>query len=312
MLDAFGREINYLRVSVTERCNLNCVYCGKEECAKRDAEFTPGQIEKIVRAAAACGITKVRLTGGEPLVRDDICEIAERIRGIPGVKTLSLTTNGVYLQKYAAALKAAGVDSVNVSLDSADGSTYRHLTGADVLHKVLDGIDAARAAGLSPIKLNAVLMKGVNADGAGALIDLARATPLDVRFIELMPFSDPGEDARLRVTGDALLRQFPFLTPTGQTEGTAVYYTAPGFLGRVGLISPVSKKFCAACNRIRLLSTGEIRPCLGHETVYDLKPFLDDEEKLLSAVREAILAKPAGHDFTRADGELHAMNKIGG
>jgi cyclic pyranopterin phosphate synthase len=312
MLDAFGREITYLRVSVTERCNLNCVYCGKEECAKRDAELTPGQIEKIVRAAAACGVTKVRLTGGEPLVRDDICEIAERIRGIPGVKTLSLTTNGVYLRKYAAALKAAGVDSVNVSLDSADGSTYRHLTGADVLHKVLDGIDAARAAGLSPIKINAVLMKGVNADGAGKLIDLARTEALDVRFIELMPFSDPGEDKNLRVTGEEILRDFPFLKPTGETEGTAVYYAAPGFSGRVGLISPVSKKFCKSCNRIRLLSDGFIRPCLGYDTAFDLKPYLDDEEKLLEAVQKAILAKPAGHDFTGAGGDLHAMNKIGG
>ncbi len=311
MRDAFGREINYLRVSVTERCNLNCVYCGKEECAKRDSELTPGQIEKIVRAAAACGVTKVRLTGGEPLVRDDICEIARRIRGIPGIKTLSLTTNGVYLQKYAAALKAAGLDSVNVSLDSADGSTYRHLTGADVLHKVLDGIDAARAAGLSPIKLNAVLMKGVNDDGAGALIDLARTTPLDVRFIELMPFSDPGEDARLRVTGDALLRQFPFLTPTGQTEGTAVYYTAPGFSGRVGLISPVSKKFCAACNRIRLLSNGKIKPCIGYDTAYDVMPYLDNGERLAEAIAAIILKKPAGHDFEHT-GPAHGLNKTGG
>ena len=311
MLDSFGRDITYLRVSVTERCNLNCVYCGKEACEKRDTELTPAQIGNIVRAAAKCGITKVRLTGGEPLVRDDICEIAARIKEIPGIRTLSITTNGVYLQKYAARLKAAGVDSVNVSLDSADEGVYRHLTGADVLGRVMEGIEAARTAGLKPIKINAVLMKGVNADGAGALIDLARTQALDVRFIELMPFSDPGEDKNLRVTGEEILRDFPFLKPTGETEGTAVYYAAPGFSGRVGLISPVSQKFCKSCNRIRLLSDGRLKPCIGYDTVYDIMPYIEDEDRLAEAVANAILKKPAGHDFENVS-PAHGLNKTGG
>lgn len=311
MLDSFGRDITYLRVSVTERCNLNCVYCGKEACEKRETELTPAQIEKIVRAAAKCGITKVRLTGGEPLVRNDICGIAARIRAIPGITTISVTTNGVYLQKYAAALKAAGVDSVNVSLDSADEGVYRHLTGAHVLHRVMEGITAAQDTGLQPIKINAVLMKGVNADGAGELIELARTRPLDVRFIELMPFSDPGEDKRLRVTGDEILREFPFLTPTGETEGTAVYYAAPGFLGRVGLISPVSHKFCAGCNRLRLLSDGKLKPCIGYDTVYDIMPYIGDETRLTEEIAAVIKKKPAGHDFENSS-PSHGLNKTGG
>ena len=204
------------------------------------------------------------------------------------------------------------MDSVNVSLDSADEGVYRHLTGADALSKVLEGIAAAGDAGLSPIKINAVLMKGVNADGAGDLIDLARTQALDVRFIELMPFSDPGEDARLRVTGEEILQNFPFLTPTGETEGTAVYYAGEGFMGRVGLISPVSQKFCNGCNRIRLLSDGKLRPCLGYDTAFDLKPYLDDEKKLAEAVKKAILAKPAGHNFARSGGPEHGLNKTGG
>ena len=311
MLDSFGRDITYLRVSVTERCNLNCVYCGKEACEKRETELTPAQIEKIVIAAAKCGITKVRLTGGEPLVRNDICEIAARIRAIPGIQKLSITTNGVYLQKYAAALKAAGVDSVNVSLDSADEGVYRHLTGAHVLHRVMEGINAAQAAGLQPIKINAVLMKGVNADGAVELIELARTRPLDVRFIELMPFSDPGEDERLRVTGEEILHDFPFLTPTGETEGTAVYYAAPGFPGRVGLINPVSRKFCAHCNRLRLLSNGSLKPCIGYDTVYDIMPYIDDEKRLAEEIAAVIRKKPAGHDFEN-NSPSHGLNKTGG
>ena len=241
MKDSFGREITYLRVSVTQRCNLNCVYCGKSDCAKKETELSPDTIEKLVRAFAKCGINKIRITGGEPLVRSDIGEIAGRIRSVEGVETLALTTNGVYLSQYARELKSAGLDSVNISLDSTDGSTYRHLTGADVLKKVLEGIDAAERAGISPVKINAVLMKGVNSDGAGDLVNLAKDRIIDVRFIELMPFSDKGEDSSLIVTGDEILREFPFLKPVESEESTAKYYSAEGFKGRVGLISPITQ-----------------------------------------------------------------------
>ena len=311
MKDSFGREITYLRVSVTQRCNLNCVYCGKSDCAKKETELSPETTEKLVRAFAGCGIRKVRVTGGEPLVRSDICEIVRRIRSIDGIETLALTTNGVYLARYARELKSAGLDSVNISLDSTDGSTYRHLTGADVLKKVLEGIDEAERAGISPVKINAVLMKGVNSDGAGELINLARSRKIDVRFIELMPFSDEGENSSLIVTGDEILREFPFLKPAEAEEGTAKYYSAEGFKGRVGLINPITHKFCSSCNRIRLRSDGSVKPCLGYDTAYDILQFIDDESRLREEVKNIILKKPAGHSFGSSDAG-HGLNRTGG
>ena len=310
MKDSFGREISYLRVSVTRRCNLNCVYCGKEDCDKRSEELSPADIHTIVRAFAKTGINKVRITGGEPLVRRDICEITKLISSVPGIETVALTTNGVYLAETAKELKAAGLQSVNISLDSTDGATYRRLTGADVLAKVLAGIDEAERAGLSPIKINAVLMRGVNADGADDLIALARNKRIDVRFIELMPFSDAGDNADLIVTGSEILRGHPQLVPLC-TEGTAKYYTAPGYKGRIGFINPISGRFCGECNRIRLLADGCVKPCLGRDVIYDVKPFLTDYAGLTAEIERIIRLKPAGHDFGKT-GAAHGLNKTGG
>jgi len=175
---------------------------------------------------------------------------------------------------------------------------------------VLDGIDEAEAAGLAPIKINAVLMKGVNSDGAGELINLAREREIDVRFIELMPFSDEGENSELMVKGDEILKQFPFLEYKN-TEGTAKYYTADGFQGRVGLISPVTHKFCGDCNRIRLLCDGKVKPCLGYDTAYDIMPYINDEKQLISEIQNIILKKPAGHHFENKDA-THGLNRTGG
>ena len=311
MKDSFGRDITYLRVSVTERCNLNCVYCGKTDCAKKENELSADEIVSIASAFTQCGIEKIRLTGGEPLVRNDICEITARLRALPGLRTLALTTNGVYLSQYARELKKAGLDSVNISLDSTDGSTYRKLTGADVLHRVLEGIDEAQRAALTPVKINAVLMRGVNEDSAASLIDLARTQPVDVRFIELMPFSDAGEDASRIVTNDALLRRFSFLRPLGARDGTAEMYTADGFLGRVGFISPISRRFCGTCNRMRLLSDGRVKLCLGDETTVDLRPLVGQREALLQAAQNCIRSKPAGHRFGETT-QPHGLNKTGG
>jgi len=312
MKDQFNREIDYLRVSITQRCNLNCIYCGKSDCNKKQKELSLDEIAQLVEAFAACGIRKVRVTGGEPLVRQDVVQIVERIAHTPGVETVGLTTNGVLLEQFAKPLVEAGLQSVNISLDSTDGSTYRHLTGADVLDRVLRGIDAAQDAGLSPIRINAVLMKGVNADGAAALIRLAETKPVDVRFIELMPFAEYGDVDALRVTGDELLGQFSFLQPLqAQDGGTAVYYGAPGFLGRVGLISPVSHRFCDRCSRVRLLCDGTVKPCLAYETVYDLKPYLQNEAALRTAIQDIISKKPAGHAFEHTAPQ-HGLNRTGG
>ncbi len=254
MIDSYGRKINYLRVSVTKRCNLNCSYCGA--CNERDdTEISAEQIEKIVRAFANCGITKVRLTGGEPLVRKDICDIAKRISRTDGIKKLALTTNGIRLKELAEDLKQAGVSAVNISLDTTDEKQYKQLTGFDGLQKVFEGIDECESAGLSPIRLNAVLIKGRNDSQAQSLIDIAKKRKIDVRFIELMPFSDDGENEKLIIKGEDILNQFPFLRPvnsdkTDFEKSVARYYEADGFKGRIGFITPISDKFCNECNRI--------------------------------------------------------------
>ena len=316
MIDSYGRKINYLRVSVTKRCNLNCSYCGV--CSEKDNyELSAQQIEQIVRAFAQCGITKVRLTGGEPLVRQDICDIAERISKIDGIKKLALTTNGINLKKYAKSLKDVGVTAVNISLDTTDEEQYKQLTGYNGLCKVFEGIDECESVGLSPIRLNAVLIKSKNDTQAESLINIARDRNIDVRFIELMPFSDDGENENLVIKGDDILKQFPYLRPVTTAESNfeksvARYYEADGFKGKIGFITPISDKFCSECNRIRLLSDGKVKTCLGNDEVIDLMDVIDNEELLKERVREAILSKPMEHKFTCGYGASHGLNKIGG
>lgn len=316
MIDTFGRTIDYLRVSVTKRCNLRCSYCGVQTV--QSEELTAEEILKIVKAFVKCGITKVRLTGGEPLVRADICEIAKGISNIEGVEKLVLTTNGILLSQKAKDLKNAGLNAVNISLDTTDRAQYKKITGFDLLDKVYEGLDEAERVGLSPIRLNAVLIRGENEDQAEPLMRLAKKRNIDVRFIELMPFSDAGENERLVVRGDELLQKFPYLKPCQNQKNTpfeksvARYYEAEGFKGRIGFITPVSHKFCNACNRIRLLSDGKVKPCLGNIETYDLKPYLNDEALLLEKVKQTILAKPMEHKFSCGYGFSHGMNQIGG
>lgn len=316
MIDRYNRKINYLRVSVTKRCNLNCSYCGAQK-EKGEDELSASEIEKIVRAFAKHGITKVRLTGGEPLVRNDICEIAERISRIEGIKKLALTTNGVRLKELALPLKNAGIKAINISLDTTDREQYRKITGYDMLHKVFEGIDECERVGLSPIRLNAVLIRGQNENEAESLINIARDRKIDVRFIELMPFSSEGENESSVVKGEEILEKFPFLKPvedkgTDFEKSVARYYEGENFKGRVGLITPVSEKFCSECNRIRLLSDGKVKPCLGNEEVFDLKDFLHSEEALSKAIKKAIMSKPMEHKFSCGYGTSHGMNTIGG
>ncbi len=314
MKDKLGRNINYLRLSVTQRCNLNCLYCGAE-CPDTD-ELTVSEIKEAAEAFALCGINKVRLTGGEPLVRNDIAEIAAAVNEIDGIKKLVLTTNGVNLKKYARDLKAAGVSTVNVSIDALSPENYRRITGRECLPQVLEGLDEAEKVGLM-LRVNAVLIRGKNDAEAEALINLAKDRKIDVRFIELMPFSDAGKNEKLIVKGNEIIKKFDFLKPVETKEksfeqSVARYYEADGFKGRIGLITPVSEKFCAECNRIRLLSDGKIKPCLGHEETYDLRQYFGDKEKMAEVVRTAILSKPEGHSFNCGYGNTHAMNKIGG
>lgn len=314
MKDNLGREINYLRLSVTQRCNLNCIYCGTENPDLN--EMSTEEIRQAVEVFVLCGINKVRLTGGEPLVRADIAEIASQISEIDGIEKLVLTTNGVNLRKYAASLKKAGVSAVNVSIDSLDRENYRRITGADCLPQVLEGICEAERVGLK-LRVNAVLIRGENDHEAENLIGIARDRKIDVRFIELMPFSDKGKNEKLIIRADEILRRFDYLKPVEKKtnsfeQSVARYYKADGFKGQIGFITPVSEKFCDECNRIRLLSDGKIKPCLGHDETYDLRPHFGDREKMLETVREAIASKPRGHEFGCGYGNTRAMNKIGG
>ncbi len=316
MIDSYGRNISYLRVSVTKRCNLNCSYCGAQK-EKSENELTAEEFEKIIRGFAELGITKVRLTGGEPLVRDDICDIAQRISRIDSIKKLAVTTNGIRLKELALPLKKAGVNAVNISLDTTDRAQFREITGSDLLHKVFEGIDECEKVGLHPIRLNAVLVRGKNENEAENLISIAKDRKIDVRFIELMPFSEDGENECLVVKGEEILQKFPFLKPVNK-QGTsfessvARYYEADNFKGRIGLITPVSDMFCSSCNRIRLLSDGKIKPCLGCDTVFDLKDVINDSVKLKHSIEKAIMSKPTGHSFSCGYGVSHGMNQIGG
>lgn len=316
MIDSFGRNINYLRVSVTKRCNLNCTYCGAQSCTD-EYELSAAEIEKIVRAFARCGITKVRLTGGEPLIRKDICEIAERIAGIEGIRKIALTTNGINLKKYALPLKNAGVSAVNISLDTTDKAQFKKITGFDGLQRVFDGIEECERVSLSPIRINAVLVRGQNEAAAESLIDIARTRKIDVRFIELMPFSTDGENEASVIKGEDILKKFPYLTPVISNKSdfeksVARYYEGEGFKGRVGFITPISDKFCSECNRIRLLSDGKVKACLGNDTVIDLMDVIDNEELLYERVRQAIMSKPMEHSFSCGYGTSHGLNRIGG
>lgn len=311
MKDNFGREIEYLRLSVTKRCNLNCSYCGSKNGRKED-EMSAEEIIALVTAFSEKGIKKVRLTGGEPLVREDIIEIARGIKSIPGIESLFITTNGILLGEYAVSLKEAGVDGVNISLDALNSRLYKEITGVDRLKNVLDSLNICLEAGFSSVKINSVLVRGRNDGEAKGLMELAKNRKLDVRFIELMPFSDEGDNKDLLVSTAELLSRFPFLEKVENEEkGAAKYYKAEGFLGRVGFISPRSEKFCFSCNRIRVLADGRIRPCLANELTFDARPYIFHKEKLLQVISEAILNKPASHHFEDGD-NFRGLNLIGG
>lgn len=311
MKDKSGREINYLRISVTKRCNLNCSYCGSKKTTS-EKELSIDEIRILTECFAEKGITKVRLTGGEPLMREDIAEIARMIKSTDGIEELYITTNGILLCEKAQELKNAGVDGINISIDTLEADMYKALTGVDGLDKVLRGLRKALELSFSRVRVNSVLVRNKNDSQAEGLISLAKDRKLDVRFIELMPFSKQGENEELVIKTAELLRRFPFLEPVPYNEqGAAKYYTAEGFSGRVGFISPRSGKFCNECNRIRILADGRIKPCLGNDFTYDLRPYLGNRELLLQKIEEIIYNKPVSHHFEDGD-NFRGLNLIGG
>ena len=328
LVDAFGRRLTYLRVSVTDRCNFRCSYCLPEDARFPfgDRDFlSPGELETLVGALVRLGIERVRLTGGEPLVRQDILEIARRVKAIPGVRDLALSTNGSVLARLAPALKEAGLDRVNVSVDSLDPERFAAVTRRGDLARVWEGIEAAVAAGLHPVKLNAVLLDRESLDDALRLAELTLERPLAVRFIEMMPTAanrHPGA-AAVPTCDELALRlaaRFGPLGPVEPTEartGPARAFRLPGAAGTIGFITPLSHTFCADCNRLRLTARGELRLCLFAERNYPLRHLLADEADPGPALEAEILRilaeKPAEHLLQQGDyGNLSSFMEIGG
>lgn len=321
--DSFQRPVNYLRISVTDRCNLRCSYCMPEEgvpLVPHSDILTYEEIGLVVRAAVGLGINKVRISGGEPLVRYELVSLIGMLSQIEGVDDLSMTTNGTLLSHRATHLKVAGLHRVNVSLDSLRRERYHQITGFDKLPDVLEGIEEAKRAGLEPVKINVVVMRGVNDD---EILDFALRSKegWHVRFIELMPLVNRGIKAPEFVSATEMWQR---LAPLGGLEacpppvgnGPAKYHRLPGAKGTVGFITPVTEHFCFKCNRLRLTADGKLLPCLLSDQEIDLRPALRagaSREGIQHLILEAILSKPEGHRM--AQGEVcqkRSMNQVGG
>ena len=321
--DPFGRTIDYMRISVTDRCNLRCRYC-----MPRDIDRVPmaeilsyEEIAFICEQAAGLGISRLRITGGEPLVRKGCATLVSMLKRIPGVRQVALTTNGVLLAEQLEGLLEAGLDTVNISLDTTDRERYRAITGMDELERVLASVRLA--AGKLPVKINCVVQRGVNEDAPVQLARLAEEMPADVRFIELMPIgAAKGMETvpNSEVLGLIENRFGPAAAdPERRGGGPAVYRRPEGFTGRIGFISAVHGKFCDTCNRLRLTSVGELKPCLCYGDVIPLKGILRDgaegkAERIREGILEAVRNKPKAHCFDHGGeaAEQRRMSEIGG
>lgn len=315
MKDALGREIEYLRLSVIEKCNLRCAYCNPDNAPCRNEMLTAEDFEHIVNVCVKLGINKVRVTGGEPLMRKDLEEIISRIAAGGGIADLCMTTNAQGLSKRARDLKQAGLQRINISMDSLKPEKYRQITGGGNISDVLDGIDLCVECGLLPVKLNAVLIRGVNDDEVDDFIALTKDRPIEVRFIELMPFGKLGSDKTKIVSNRELIVKRPWLKkiPPDYESQPAENYVIEGYQGKIGFISPMSHKFCSVCNRIRITSDGMMKPCLGSNGEINIKEALRaGKDELMKVLREGIYAKPAGHNFEEGFHPERGMNRIGG
>lgn len=315
MIDRCGRTIEYMRISVTDLCNYRCVYCmepeGVPKCAHGDT-LTLEEIAEVAEAAAGLGIRKLRLTGGEPLVRRGIVELCRMLRQIPGVDELTMTTNGSLLASFAKPLREAGVDRLNVSLDTLDPEKFRQITRCGALSDVLVGLDAAAQAGFSRTKLDVVLLGGINTDEIPALAELSREHAISVRFIELMPMGVCAHfPAERFVSADCVLQALPQLIPL-DVDGVAERYRLPGAAGTVGLIRALSQCFCGSCNRIRLTADGKLKPCLHSESEVSVRGL--HGKALQDAIIQTVASKPRSHQLNEqgASSTPRAMYQIGG
>lgn len=326
LVDPFGRLIRYVRMSVTDRCDFRCVYCMSENMTflSRERVLSLEEIQMIARAFVELGVSKIRLTGGEPLVRRDVAQLFEGIGHLPGLQDFCLTTNGSQLRRHAAQLKVSGLTRINVSLDSLKEERFRQLTRTGSLQQVVDGIEAACEVGFKGIKINAVVLKGRNDDEVLDLVTFARARQIDLSFIEEMPLGSIVEHDRAETfcSSDdvrAIIEQeHPLIPTTESSGGPAKYWRMADSKSRIGFISPHSHNFCGDCNRVRVTAEGRLLLCLGNENSVDLKAALrrnpGDIEALKRVIRDAIGQKPEQHHFSH-DGDVQIvrfMNMTGG
>ncbi len=315
MIDMFERNINYLRLSVTDLCNLRCTYCMPEkgiEKLEHEEILSVEEIEDIVKASAKCGINKVRITGGDPLVRKGIVDICKRVSSIEGIKEVCITTNGILLKKYAVELKEAGVNRLNISLDTLKEEKYQKITRCGKIQDVIDGIEKCKQIGYEKIKINVVLIGGFNDDEISDFVELTRNDDLQVRFIELMPMGECQEwDENVFFETNVVLEKKPELIPVG-SEGVARIFKLPDGKGTVGLISPMSRHFCPDCNRIRVTSDGKLKVCLHSESEINLKGL--KEAEIVEVIKEGIKLKPQNSTISvdKKSSTKRYMNQIGG
>lgn len=325
LIDGLGRRIDYVRLSVTDRCDFRCVYCMAEDMTflPRQQVLTLEEIERLAGILVAQGVKKIRLTGGEPLVRQGIVDLCSRISALPGLRELVMTSNGSQLVKLARPLAEAGVKRLNISLDSLDAERFRAITRTGELQQVLDGIEAARGAGFQRIKLNVVVMKGRNADEVPALVDYALQRGLDISFIEEMPLGHVGRSrAEAFCSSDEvreiIRRSHVLIDSAEQSGGPARYMRVEGYPdSRIGFISPHSHNFCSTCNRVRVTAEGRLLLCLGHENSIDMRGLLrrhpTTDTPVLEALQAALQRKPARHEFDVNEVQVvRFMNASGG
>ena len=324
LTDPFNRSIEYVRVSVTDRCDLRCTYClppGHDDFIEPEQWLMFDEIERVVRAFTELGIYRVRLTGGEPLTRHHLPQLAARLSALPHLEDLSLSTNGVQLRKQAGALHDAGVKRINVSLDSLQPARFATITGGGKLNKVLDGLATASAAGLHPVKINMVVMNGVNDDEVEDMVQYCIEHDFTLRLIETMPMGDTGRSASghyldLEVVRRRLEQRFDLVPAVMPGGGPARYVSVAGTSLRIGFITPISRHFCESCNRVRLSADGALYLCLGQDDKVELRPLLREgisDEGLKNAIRAAIARKPERHEFREQPGKIvRFMSRTGG
>lgn len=318
MIDSYGRDINYLRISVTDLCNLRCRYCMPEEGIIKmqyDEILRLEEIYELAKTFVSLGVNKIRITGGEPLIRKGIINLIENIGKLEGVKDFAITTNGIFLKKYAKDLKDAGLNRVNISLDTLDEKKYYDITKGGSLKDVLEGIEEAKRVGLTPIKLNTVLVGGFNDNEIEDFVNLTKNEEIDVRFIELMPIGQAKDWSLDKfISNKVVLEKVKDLTEITKEDisSPAKYYKLPNGKGRVGLINPISCKFCENCNRLRLTADGKVKPCLHSNDEIDLRTPLRNGEDVKEIIVNLIKNKPKEHNLEHGEYIKRNMTAIGG